>query len=68
MGPQCFRRKDSERSICGVHDVPLVQRHSHDDPKMTFLGDFEFFVCPASDKVVSDECLIGDIRSQLFIS
>ena len=54
MGPQCFRKKDSKPPVCGVHDVPLVQRSSSDDPQTLFLGNFNFLVCPVSGRVVSD--------------
>jgi hypothetical protein len=54
MGPQCFRRKDSEPPACGVHDLPLMKRQSSDDPEASFFGEFEYLVCPVSGYVVSD--------------
>jgi len=53
MGPQCFMKKDSKPPVCGVHEAPLVQHHSSDEPDTSFFGDFDFFVCPVSGKVVS---------------
>jgi hypothetical protein len=55
MGSQCFRKKDSSPPICGVHGVALVLHRSSDDLKVSFFGDFRYFQCPVSNKVVADE-------------
>ena len=54
MDAQCYRKKDSDPALCGVHHVPLVQRQSSDDLRTFRLGDFEFLVCPVSGEVVGD--------------
>jgi hypothetical protein len=54
MAEPCFKKKDSNPPVCGVHNVPLIQRQSSEDFVLSKLGDFAFFVCPASGYVVRD--------------
>jgi hypothetical protein len=54
MARPCFKIKDSNPPVCGVHNVPLMQRQSSEDSVLSKLGDFAFFVCPVSGYVVRD--------------
>ena len=54
MGPRCFMKKDSDPPLCGVHNVPLIRHWSSDHLETFRLGDFEFFVCPASGYIVKE--------------
>src|SRR5580704_14913656 len=54
MAEACFRRKDSNPSLCGVQNVPLVQRQSSENSGVSKYGDFEFLMCPVSRKVVDE--------------
>jgi hypothetical protein len=49
MAEQCFRKKDSNPPVCGIHEIPLQQTHTSDpNPNV------RFFVCPASGKVIKE--------------
>jgi hypothetical protein len=52
MPPRCFRKKDTNPPLCGVHNVQLGQHRSSEHSAATKLGDFEFLVCPVSGQVV----------------
>jgi hypothetical protein len=54
MGLACFVKEHSNPPRCGVHNGPLVQHHSSEDPRTKFIGNFTFYACPVSNKVVSD--------------
>ena len=54
MVEPCFKKKDSEPPVCGVHNVPLVQHQSSKYSELSMLGDFAFLVCPVSGLVVRD--------------
>jgi hypothetical protein len=41
-------------TVCGVHNVPLMEHQSSEVPVLSKLGDFAFFVCPVSGYVVRD--------------
>ena len=62
MGPQCFRKESSKAPVCGVHNVALVLRHSSSDTEASFFGDFDFFICPVSGKVVSEVSQTGKVQ------
>jgi hypothetical protein len=47
VGP-CFRIKESNPPVCGVHNVPLVRHQSSEELAHSMLRDFAFFVCPES--------------------
>jgi hypothetical protein len=57
VGPQCFMDEDLDAPRCGVHAAPLVRHQSLDYEETSRLGDFEFFVCPVSGKVVGDTAI-----------
>jgi hypothetical protein len=54
MADPCFTKKDSKPPVCGVHNVPLVQRRTSEDSGTSGLGTFTFLVCPVSGAVVRD--------------
>jgi hypothetical protein len=54
MGPACLAKENSNRPLCGVHNVPLVQHHSSEDSRTAFFGTFTFYECPVSREIVSD--------------
>lgn len=54
MAEPCFIKKNSIPHVCGVHNVPLVQHQSSEEPGTAGLGAFTFFVCPVSGTVVRD--------------
>jgi hypothetical protein len=59
MAEKCFRKKDSEPPVCGVHNVPLLQKQL--PPEMIGAGykGFNFLVCPVSGVVLNDKPQIG---------
>jgi hypothetical protein len=54
MAEPCFMKRDSKPPACGVHNVPLVQRRTSEEPGAAGLGTFIFLVCPVSGAVVRD--------------
>lgn len=50
----CFRQKDSNPLICGVHQVLLVKETVAIDGNAPHLGQVRCFVCPASRHVLPD--------------
>ena len=54
MAEPCFKMKNSNPPVCGVHNVPLMERQSSEDSVLSKFGDFAFFVCPVSGYVVRD--------------
>jgi hypothetical protein len=54
MAEPCFTKKDSKKTVCGVHKVPLVKHQTSDHSDTSGLGTFTFFVCPVSGAVVRD--------------
>ncbi len=55
MADQCFRKKGSNPPICGVHNVPLVQKQLTQELIAAGYKGFTFFVCPVSGAVLNDE-------------
>jgi hypothetical protein len=55
MAGPCFRKKDSNPPLCGVHNVPLVQHQSSEDFLSAKVRDFAFLVCPVSRAAVNEE-------------
>jgi hypothetical protein len=53
MAELCFTMKDSNPPVCGVHNVPLIQRQSLEGYVLSELGDFAFLACPVSRNVDS---------------
>jgi len=54
MAEPCFKKKDSNPPVCGVHNVPLEEHQSSEALITSKLGDFTFLVCPVSGAVVND--------------
>jgi hypothetical protein len=55
MKEQCFRKKDSNPPVCGVHNVPLVQKRLPDEMIAAGYRAFMFLVCPVSGEVLDEE-------------
>ena len=55
MPKRCFKLKNSSPPICGVHKIRLVRKQLPSKFVNEGYKDFEFFVCPISDKVLNDE-------------
>jgi len=54
MTEQCFRKKESNPPVCGVHHVPLVQSHVSIDMNSPGLGQITCLRCPVSRSVALD--------------
>jgi hypothetical protein len=54
MAEQCFKLKESNPPICGVHKVPLIRRETPIDPLAPSLGRISYLICPTSELVVHD--------------
>ena len=60
MGEHCFRRKNSNPPVCGVHNAPLQQTHTSDpNPRASF------FVCPASGSTIEELAALSPNLSTL---
>ena len=55
MAEQCFRKKGSNPPVCGVHNVPLVNKQLPAEFIASGYKGFTFFVCPVSGEVLNDE-------------
>jgi hypothetical protein len=55
MDERCFKKKDSNPPVCGVHNVQLIQKQVHEDLSVSGLGIFSFLLCPKSGEVIPDE-------------
>jgi hypothetical protein len=54
MGFQCFRKKESDPPVCGLHNVPLVEIVVSIDQNAPNLGTVDCYVCPVSNTVIRD--------------
>jgi hypothetical protein len=54
MAQGCFRKKDSDPPVCGVHNVRLIQDETPLDPLAPHLGKVTCLRCPVSRFVVLD--------------
>jgi hypothetical protein len=52
MTEQCFKRKDSDPPVCGVHNVPLAPWDELSDISEPSGGLISYFRCPTSDALV----------------
>jgi hypothetical protein len=52
MPVQCFEKRDSDRPVCGAHNVPLVQDLVPIDANAPWLGRIACSFCPVSRVVV----------------
>ena len=55
MPKRCFKLKNSNPPICGVHKIRLVKKQFPNFLVNEGYKGFEFFVCPISNKVLNDE-------------
>jgi catabolite regulation protein CreA len=54
MPVMCFQKKDSNQTVCGVHNVPLVQNRIAIDPNAPGLGLVTCYICAVSRSVVQE--------------
>jgi hypothetical protein len=54
MAAPCFRKKDSDPPVCGLHQVLLVPVTVAIDHNAPHLGAVPCFVCPVGRQVVPD--------------
>jgi hypothetical protein len=54
MAEPCFKKKDSNPPVCGVHNLPLVERQLPDELIAAEYKAFTFFVCPVSEAALKD--------------
>ena len=54
MAEQCFRKKNSDPPVCGLHNVALVQNRISIDSNAPGLGHITCYICPVSHAVVLD--------------
>jgi hypothetical protein len=50
----CFRKKNSNPPICGIHKIALVESQLPIDRNAPHLGSIISYVCPVSRQVVED--------------
>jgi hypothetical protein len=53
MTKQCYVKKGLNQPVCGLHEVPLVEQETADNPTASVFGDFAYFICPVTKQVVS---------------
>jgi hypothetical protein len=54
MVERCFKLKDSNPPICGVHKARLIEGDTPIDPLAPYLGHVVSLICPVSQLVVLD--------------
>jgi hypothetical protein len=54
MPVMCFQKKDLNQTVCGVHNVPLVQKRIAVDPNAPGLGIVSCYMCNVSRTVVQE--------------
>jgi hypothetical protein len=55
MTGQCFRLKNSDPPVCGVHNVRLERKQLPIELIAAGYKGFMFLVCPVSGAVLNDE-------------
>jgi hypothetical protein len=50
----CFRKKNSNPPICGIHGIALIENQLPIDPNAPQLGYIIGYVCPVTQQVVTD--------------
>lgn len=55
MAKPCFRKKNSNPPVCGVHNVPLVRKRLPNEMIGAGYKGLIFFVCPVSGDVFNDD-------------
>jgi hypothetical protein len=59
MSEPCFKKKDSNPPVCGVHNVRLVQKQLSAEMAATGYKAFTYLACPVSGQVLDDESISG---------
>jgi hypothetical protein len=54
MAAACFKVKNANPPMCGVHNVKLVLSDLPIDPNAPHLGHITGYVCPVSRQLVTD--------------
>jgi hypothetical protein len=54
MPDPCFIKKDSAPPICGIHDVPLINKLIPDELIASLQKEITYLVCPVSRSVIND--------------
>jgi hypothetical protein len=54
MVEPCFIKKGSDIPVCGLHNVPLVNKQLPEELIASGCKSFAFFVCPVSSQVIDD--------------
>jgi hypothetical protein len=56
MTTHCFKSKDSRsQPICGIHNVPLIEKTLPSELIAAGYKTFTFLVCPVTEEVIDDE-------------
>ena len=55
MTQSCFKKKDSNPPVCGVHNVTVAQQKVAIDENAPALGQVICFRCPVSQSIVREE-------------
>ena len=56
MTRHCYKKQDSDSPpVCGIHNVPLVEKMLPDQMIMQGYKPFTFLVCPVSEEVINDK-------------
>jgi len=55
MAEQCFKKKDSNPPVCGVHNVPLVRKQLSNKMIAAGYKGFTILVCPISGAVLNED-------------
>jgi hypothetical protein len=56
MERRCFKKRDpNSLPICGVHNVPLIEKKLPNELIAAGYRAFTFLVCPVSQEVLDDE-------------
>ena len=54
MPDPCFIKRDSAPPICGIHDVPLINKLLPDELIASLQKEITYLVCPVSRSVIND--------------
>jgi hypothetical protein len=54
MPKPCFKKKDSNPSLCSIHNVPLLSKQLPDELIGGGYKSFTYLVCPVSGSVLND--------------
>jgi hypothetical protein len=54
MSEPCFKKKDSNPPVCGVHNVRLVHQQLPEEMVASGYKAFTYLACPVSGEVLND--------------